>query len=123
MGSDAELEPVYKAAKEGENTLDYWAGYRVNPDDAAVLREKIKEVGGVAPLLKEVGRFKGLGEDELVFDLGGNVAEWSVDKDGKSRPLGGSAERPADPKARELAPAPAYIGFRVVKGAAEKQKM
>jgi dipeptidyl aminopeptidase/acylaminoacyl peptidase len=117
LGTVQELEPIYKAAKENENTLDYWAGYSVNPDDAALLDPKIKELAGAAPLLKEVGSFKGRGEDELVFDLGGNVAEWALDKDGKGKPLGGSADRPADQKARELAPRPAYIGFRVVKGA------
>jgi formylglycine-generating enzyme required for sulfatase activity len=80
------------------------------------LDAKTKELAGAAPLLKEVGSFKGRGEDELVFDLGGNVAEWVMDKDGKGKPLGGSADRPADQKAREVAPAPAYVGFRVVKG-------
>jgi dipeptidyl aminopeptidase/acylaminoacyl peptidase len=117
LGTVQELEPIYKTAKEGENTLDYWAGYSVNPDDTARLAEKIKELGSAAPLLKEVGSFKGRGEDELVFDLGGNVAEWVMDKDGQGKPLGGSAERPADQKARDLAPAPAHVGFRVVKGA------
>jgi dipeptidyl aminopeptidase/acylaminoacyl peptidase len=117
LGEVVELEPIYKAAKENESTLDYWAGYSPNPDDAARLAEKTKELGGVAPLLKEVGSFKGRGEDELVFDLGGNVAEWAVDKDGKGQALGGSADRPADQKTRAVAPDPAYIGFRVVKGA------
>ena len=117
MGTVQELEPIYKTAKENENTLDYWAGYSVNPDDAARLAEKIKVLGSAAPLLKEVGSFKGRGEDELVFDLGGNVAEWVMDKDGQGKPLGRSADRPADQKARDLAPAPAYVGFRVVKGA------
>jgi dienelactone hydrolase len=117
LGQVAELEPIYKAAKENENTLDYWAGYSPNPDDAARLAEKTKELGGGAPLLNEVGSFKGRGEDELVFDLGGNVAEWAMDKDGKGQALGGSADRPADQKTRAVAPDPAYIGFRVVKGA------
>lgn len=116
LGTEAELEPVYKTAKEGENTLDYWAGYKVNPDDAARLKIKISELAGDAPLLKEVGSFKGVGENELVFDLGGNVAEWVVDKEGKGKPLSGSAERPADAKARGLQAKPAYIGFRVLKG-------
>jgi formylglycine-generating enzyme required for sulfatase activity len=88
----------------------------VNPDDASHLAEKIKEMGGTAPLLKEVGSFKGWGDDESVFDLGGNVAEWVIDKDGKDKPLGGSADRPADQKTEEVAPDLAYIGFRVVMG-------
>ena len=115
LGKAEELEAIYKAAKEGENTLDYWAGYSVNPEDAARLDTKIKELGSAAPLVKEVGSFKGRGEADLVFDLGGNVAEWVVDKNGQGKTLGGSADRPADQKARESAPGPAYIGFRVTK--------
>jgi dipeptidyl aminopeptidase/acylaminoacyl peptidase len=117
LGKVEELEPIYKAAKENENTLDYWAGYAANPDDAERLSGKIKELSGAAPLLKEVGSFKGRGEDQLVFDLGGNTAEWAVDKDGSGKPLGGSADQPADQKTRQPAPDPAYVGFRVVKGA------
>ncbi|MBZ5544762.1 MAG: prolyl oligopeptidase family serine peptidase [Acidobacteriia bacterium] len=116
LGKVDELEPIYKAAKENENTLDYWAGYNVNPDDAAHLAAKVRELAGAAPLLKEVGSFKGHGDDDLVFDLGGNVAEWAIDKDGSGKPFGGSADRPADQKARQSAPDPAYVGFRVVKG-------
>ena len=116
LGRAEELEPMYKAAKDGENTLDYWAGYSVNPEDATRLDTKIRELSGAAPLLKEVGSFKGRGEDDLVFDLGGNVAEWTVDKNGQSKSLGGSADRPADQKAREASPSSVYIGFRVTKG-------
>jgi formylglycine-generating enzyme required for sulfatase activity len=115
LGKAEELEAIYKAAKEGENTLDYWAGYSVNPEDAGRLDTKIKELGSAAPLVKEVGSFKGRGEADLVFDLGGNVAEWVVDKNGQGKTLGGSADQPADQKARESAPGPAYIGFRVTK--------
>ncbi len=111
-----ELEQIYKEAKDNENTLDYWAGYSVNPDDAVRLREKISLLGGAAPLLKEVGSFPGRGEAELVFDLGGNVAEWAVSNDGKGVALGGSADQPADPKMAARNSSPAYIGFRVVKG-------
>jgi formylglycine-generating enzyme required for sulfatase activity len=120
LGNENEIEPLLKTIKGPENTLDYWAGYKPNPDDAARLRAKLQELKGDAPLLKEVGSFKGTGEDELLFDLGGNVAEWAVGKDGKGKPLGGSADRPADPKTPDSAPAPAYIGFRVMKGAPAK---
>ena len=82
IASEAEAEALYAVVAGPENTLDYWAGYALNPDDAARLQEKLKELGQQAPLVKEVGQFKGAGTDELVFDLGGNVAEWIVAKTG-----------------------------------------
>jgi formylglycine-generating enzyme required for sulfatase activity len=110
-----EVAAVYEAAKMGENTLDYWAGYKVNPDDAARLQMKLRQLPGTAPLLKAVGSFRGQGETELVFDLGGNVAEWALGKDGRGVVLGGSADQPQDEKQVQRKPAPAYIGFRVVR--------
>jgi dipeptidyl aminopeptidase/acylaminoacyl peptidase len=108
--------------KDGENTLDYWAGYAPNPDDTNRLRQKVKELGGNAPLLKPVGSFPGQGQEdqELVFDLGGNVAEWVALPDAKGKAEGGSADCPSDPRS-SCAPAAEYIGFRVVRGAAKAQ--
>jgi dipeptidyl aminopeptidase/acylaminoacyl peptidase len=120
IAGEPEAELLYATPGGPENTLDYWAGYAVNPDDAARLRQKLGELGGRAPLLKEVGSFKGAGTDELVFDLGGNVAEWVVAKDGRGIVMGGSADTPVDAKLRARAPAPEYIGFRVVKGSTAK---
>lgn len=54
--------------------------------------------------------------EELVFDLGGNVAEWAITTEGKSRAMGGSAEMPVDAGIRARQPAAEYIGFRVIKG-------
>ncbi|MGA2629416.1 MAG: prolyl oligopeptidase family serine peptidase [Terriglobia bacterium] len=116
LGKVGEVEPIYRDARENENSLDYWAGYSLNPDDAARLQSKLKELDGAAPLLKPVGSFKGRGEGELVFDLGGNVAEWAVAQDGQGKVLGGSADQPSDPKRSKSSAAPAYIGFRVLKG-------
>jgi dipeptidyl aminopeptidase/acylaminoacyl peptidase len=114
-----EVKDLY-ANREGENTLDYWAGYAPNPEDAARLREKAKELKGNAPLLKEVGSFRGQGKDdeEPIYDLGGNVAEWVLTRDGKGKVIGGSADCPAAPEAN-CTPAPGYIGFRVVRGPAK----
>lgn len=111
-----EADALYGKAGAGENTLDYWAGHAVNPDDAARLRAAITGLGAGAPLLRPVGSFPGAGKDDLIFDLGGNVAEWVACKDGKGKALGGSADMPADPKQGQRRPAPEYIGFRVVLG-------
>jgi dipeptidyl aminopeptidase/acylaminoacyl peptidase len=115
--NESELSPLLNK-KDGENTLDYWAGYAPNPDDTSRLREKAKELSGTAPLLKPAGSFPGQGQEneELLFDLGGNAAEWVLTADGKGKPAGGSADCPADPRST-CAPAPEYIGFRVVHGA------
>jgi dipeptidyl aminopeptidase/acylaminoacyl peptidase len=104
--------------REGENTLDFWAGYAPNPEDTAKLREAAKKLNGTAPLLKQVGSFKPQGKDdeEPIYDLGGNVAEWVLTRDGKGKVIGGSADCPADPKSN-CTPAHEYIGFRVVRGA------
>ena len=104
---------------EGENTLDYWAGYSPNPEDTERLRTLAKQLGDNAPLLKEVGSFRGKGRDdeEPIYDLGGNVAEWVLTRDGRGKVIGGSADCPADPRS-SCTPAPEYVGFRVVRGAA-----
>jgi dipeptidyl aminopeptidase/acylaminoacyl peptidase len=114
-----EVKDLYNN-RDNENTLDYWAGYAPNPEDTALLRQKAKDLKGAASLLKEVGSFKGQGKDdeEPIYDLGGNVAEWVMTRDGKGKVIGGSADCPADPKSNCI-PAPEYIGFRVVRGAAK----
>jgi hypothetical protein len=80
------------------------------------LEAKVKELPGDAPLLREVGSFAAEGDEgeELVFDLGGNAAEWVIAADGSGKTLGGSADRPADSKAQYRAAAPEYTGFRVL---------
>ncbi|MEW6131337.1 MAG: prolyl oligopeptidase family serine peptidase [Acidobacteriota bacterium] len=119
--TEEEAEKLYAGAGAGENTLDYWAGYVLNPEDATRLKLKVAEIGGRAPLLKEVGSFKGAGEN-LVFDLGGNVAEWVIAKDGKGVVMGASADTAADVKQRNRKAAAEYTGFRVAKGAVAAAK-
>lgn len=110
LGTEEELGGLLTRSRS-ENTLDYWAGYAVNYDDAARLSELVDKAGPGA-LLRPVGSFPGSGDDPL-FDLGGNAAEWVVARDGKGKVLGGSADQPADPKA-PVTSRPDYIGFRVV---------
>ncbi len=120
--NEEEVASFYNSTA-GENTLDFWAGYAINPDDAGRLDARIKELGAGAPLLREVGSFAPNGgeEDELLFDLGGNVAEWALASDGKGKFMGGSADRPADAKAKSQAAGTDYTGFRVVRGEPKKK--
>ncbi|MGH9779380.1 MAG: prolyl oligopeptidase family serine peptidase, partial [Candidatus Acidiferrales bacterium] len=122
IANEDEMKSLYEGATGNENTLDHWAGYALNPEDAARLAKKVAELGGKAPLLREVGQFQGRGEDELVFDLGGNVAEWVVGADGKGKLIGGSADQAADSKARATEAGDAYRGFRIVRGQPKKKE-
>lgn len=113
LPSEEEMLGLTQPARH-ENTLDNWAGYEVNSDDAKRLASIIDGLGNGA-LLQPVGTHPGSGDDPL-YDLGGNVAEWVVSKEGKGKAIGGSADRPADSKS--LTPARAdYVGFRLVSDA------
>ncbi len=74
-----EAQKLAKSAGTGGNTLNHWAGYPPNPEDAERLRQATSALTGAAPLLRPVGSFGGLGTDP-VYDLDGNVAEWAVDE-------------------------------------------
>lgn len=110
-----EASVLYSGNRSSANTLDYWAGYSPNLDDREQLQKAISGLPGSAPLLRPVGEFRGQGGDEPVFDLAGNVAEWTLDKDGKPELKGGSADLPIKAKEDLTASGP-YRGFRVVRG-------
>lgn len=107
-----EADKLYGGNGSGENTLDRWAGYKVTPTDLAKLREAIASAGvGPEELLWDVGSGPGQG-DPAVYDLAGNVSEWTVAADGPT-PRGRSAVQPADIRV-PCDPDLAYTGFRVV---------
>jgi len=114
LPTEDEAEELYEQTEGNENTLDHWAGYAVNPDDAARLRETLKKQDSEALLLKEVGSFRAAGTEEAVFDLSGNVAEWVTTKDGKGAVRGGSADAPADSTQKKNQAAASHYRFRVV---------
>jgi dienelactone hydrolase len=114
LPTEDEAEQLYDQTEGEENTLDHWAGYAVNPDDAVKLREALQGREKEAPLLREVGCFRAVGDASAVFDLGGNVAEWVTTTDGKGRLRGGSADAPADQKQKANQAGPMYCGFRVI---------
>jgi dipeptidyl aminopeptidase/acylaminoacyl peptidase len=95
------------------NTLDRWAGYSPNPDDARRLAEAAAELPGDAPLLLPVGSLGGVGEDP-VFDLDGNAATWAVADDGTGVAVGPSADRPAAGRTVADEAASEYRGIRIV---------
>lgn len=111
---------LYDDRDDGENTLDHWAGYAPNPEDAARLLEESRKLAGSAPLLRPVGSFKPAGDDIQVFDLGGNAAEWTTTADGKAKAAGGCAALPSEGKETERKPPAEYVGFRVVLDAGKK---
>ena len=108
-----EQEFATLAAGSSGNTLDRWAGFEVNLDDAARLAPVLAELG-VETLLLPVGSLPGSGED-AVFDLDGNAAEWALRADGSGVAAGPSADRPASPAPPFAAPS-ALTGIRLVVG-------
>jgi dipeptidyl aminopeptidase/acylaminoacyl peptidase len=114
LPSVAEARALAERAGAGGNTLDRWAGYRVNPDDATALRGVLTRHG--VTLLLPAGRLPGTRlspEGEVAFDLDGNAAEWALGEDGSGIAIGPSAERPRDAHGR-ISADPAYTGLRVV---------
>ncbi len=107
-------------APESGNTLDHWAGYPPNPEDADRLLRESEKLGGPGALLLEVGSFPGRGDPDTppVFDLDGNVAEWTLDDAGQASSRGGSADTPARPGTDVLRASPACQGFRVIRSPA-----
>lgn len=122
LGTLQELQAIYAEADGPENILDYWAGYEVNPEDRERLLAEIRQLPGKAPLLREVGSFKPLSSKALLYDLGGNVAEWVTGEKGAGVIRGGSADRTADERdSLRGRPAPEYVGFRVVQETGGKE--
>ncbi|HLP58543.1 MAG TPA: SUMF1/EgtB/PvdO family nonheme iron enzyme, partial [Candidatus Deferrimicrobium sp.] len=98
------------------NTFDYWAGYKINPDDYARLSATLEKYGVEPVLLKPVGSFPPVFDENsknLIFDLYGNAAEWVASKEGIGLIKGGSAITPEDTRSTQTPP-PYYTGFRVV---------
>ncbi len=101
-------------AKKSGDTLDFWAGYKINPADLKNLQEELKVYLERPVLLKVVDQLKPSGK-EFIFGLGGNAAEWVDMGDHQGKPCGGSADLPADPHL-DMKPAAIYTGFRVITG-------
>ncbi|MBN1164582.1 MAG: prolyl oligopeptidase family serine peptidase [Candidatus Krumholzibacteriota bacterium] len=98
---------------EEENNLEYWTGHTLTPDEMELIAENIARLEESRLLLTEAALFKPLGK-EGIYDLGGNVAEWTVDKQGGGLVRGISAVSSRDPRNSYSPPGERYTGFRVV---------
>ena len=67
-------------------------------------------------MLKECGSFPPLGKKDKpgIWDLAGNVVEWAVTEDGKSKVLGFSAVSSTDKRCEYSPPPSGYVGLRVI---------
>ena len=99
-----------KGVASKENTLNHWAGYDITPEDMAKFKVKLNDLKTV--LVKEVGQHSPIkvGDAEL-YDLGGNVAEYSAD----GSVYGFSAYDYIDKHLDSKNSNKRYVGFRVVK--------
>ncbi|WP_299460314.1 prolyl oligopeptidase family serine peptidase [uncultured Microscilla sp.] len=99
------------AAKE--NSLNYWAGYKVTIDDVPGLEQKIAKLR--TSLLMKGGSFKGTKVGKAtIYDLGGNAAEYYT-KANRLATYGYSAYDYADEGSQKVKTATKYVGIRVVK--------
>jgi dienelactone hydrolase len=115
LPTEEEMEKLLKASESNlpfENTLDYWAGSQLTPDELESLQEKIDEIEKTRLLIEPVGSFRPFGEAG-VYDLGGNVAEWVVADGRVGRIMGYSAVNSCDKRSQYKRPPLTYVGFRV----------
>ena len=109
-----ELHKKARKAYKDQNNLNHWAGYELTALDVAGLRDKLKELE--LPLVKAAGSHPmvRLGEDVMLYDLGGNVAEYYTEGD-TLRTYDYSAYDFVDPSRAQSTPEKAHTGFRVVR--------
>ncbi|MDX1671537.1 MAG: prolyl oligopeptidase family serine peptidase [Balneolaceae bacterium] len=115
LPNKTEGEALHKQAKKAadkENTLNYWAGYDITIDEIPEFRLKIEQLHRT--LLKEAGSYRGTEVgNALVYDLGGNAAEYYAG--GDTSVYGYSAVSYVDDRGEMQPPPAAYIGLRVVR--------
>ncbi|WP_431158729.1 S9 family peptidase [Winogradskyella poriferorum] len=111
LPNQKEGQSFHKTARKvakNENTLNYWAGYDLIKSDFEKLKSKLATHD--PNLIKEVGSFKAskIGE-ALVYDLGGNVAEYF-----QNGIFGYSAYDHADQNSEDMVKSN-YVGIRVIR--------
>jgi len=69
--------------KDGENTLDYWAGMHRIPTTLQIEKQTAQLTG--TALLKRGALLVKARRRRIIFDLGGNVAEWVLSVTAKAK--------------------------------------
>ncbi len=113
----AEAKSLHKTGRKnfkGQNNLNHWAGYELTALDVPGLKRKLGELK--VPLIRNAGSLPGvpLKKEILVYDLGGNVAEY-YSEGGALKTYDYSAYDFVDPATPEATPGKAHTGFRVVR--------
>ena len=91
-----------------ENTLDYWAGYELTPDEAVEIEDFVKEMEEGKGIILPAGSFSPSSGN--IYDLNGNVSE--LCSDGMVKGL--SACHISDKREFYKEPGEGYTGFRVI---------
>jgi len=103
-----EMEKWLKDCNGNENTLDYWSGYSISPDEISELEDYIKKLESAQGIILPCGFFSE--SVEKIYDLNGNVSE--ICSDGSVTGL--SARHISDKRQPYNPPGINYTGFRVV---------
>ncbi|MFZ9032045.1 MAG: prolyl oligopeptidase family serine peptidase [Robiginitalea sp.] len=113
----SEAKKLHKTGRKkfkGQNNLNHWAGYELTALDVPGLKQKLGELK--VSLIKNAGSFPGvpLSEEILIYDLGGNVAEYYLDGE-TLKTYDYSAYDFVDPGNVDNTPEADRTGFRVVR--------
>lgn len=116
LPNEKEGKVLHKKAKglaARENSLNYWAGYKITLDDVPALNKNIAKLK--TPLFMKAGSFKGTKVGKAtVYDLGGNAAEYYSNANGTAT-YGYSAYDYVDAGSSKVTTATKNVGIRVVK--------
>ena len=119
LPSTGELKMLQKLAGKQENNLAYWAGYDPTPDERQALAAQIAKHDPDLLLMPAGSCPPGNSAEKdtpLLYDLDGNVAEWSVNKTGSGEPSGASAATVRDKRTGLTGQPPqGFVGLRVVR--------
>lgn len=116
LPNEKEAKVLHKQAQSlaaKENTLNYWAGYKISFDDVPELKKKIAQLKTL--LFMKAGSFKGAKVGKAtIYDLGGNAAEY-YSKANSTATYGYSAYDYADAGSSKVKTDSKHVGIRVIK--------